>query len=184
MAGSPCLIKNGVLNASKYLNSTFAKRLTRRIGMGVSDNAIYFSFPTNDTTAKTVANSLKSYGCKNAILLDGGGSQYVGKVENGKVIHLDNNKKNRAVSTWFLIYLKKQKPTFPKVYEVVNCTSLNMRIKPDVASAIYKPASFPNGKLPKGSRITVFEIVYNEKEKRYWAKSYGHYVAMEYLKEV
>ena len=51
----------------------------------------------------------KDCGCKNAILLDGGGSQFVGQVVNGKVKHLDNNNQNRPVSTWFLIYLKKDK---------------------------------------------------------------------------
>jgi hypothetical protein len=45
-------------------------------------------------------------------------------------------------------------------------------------------SSIKSGKLKKGDRITVFEIVYNEKEKRYWAKSYGYYVALNYLKEV
>ena len=201
LAGSPCLIKNGVMNTSKYLKSSFANQSTKRIGVGVTDKQIIFHFPLYNQKAQKVADYLKDCGCKNAILLDGGGSQFVGQVKNGKVTHLDNNNQNRAVSTWFLIYLKKEKPVtstptvstndsnltstvfdIPKVYKVT-ATSLNMRVAPDINSAIHTSA-IPSGKLKKNDKITIFEIVYNKKEKRYWAKSYGYYVALNYLKEV
>jgi exopolysaccharide biosynthesis protein len=182
LAGSPCLIKNGVMNTNKYLKSTFANQLTKRIGIGVTDKQIIFHFPLYNAKATKVADYLKSCGCKNAILLDGGGSQFVGQVVNGKVKHLDNNNQNRAVSTWFLIYLKKDKvaapttPTVsnttstssnlistvfevPKVYKVT-ATSLNMRTAPNINSAIHT-TSIKSGKLKKNDKITVFEIVYN-----------------------
>lgn len=200
LAGSPCLIKNGKLNENKYFNSGFALQNTKRIGMGINDNQIIFYFPLGNSKVKPIATYLQTCGCKNAILLDGGGSQYVGKVVNGKVQHLDNNKQNRAVSTWFLVYLKKNKPTStptptttvntnkntvfstPKTY-TVTAKNLNMRTAPDINSAIHT-SIIKSGQLKKGDRIKVFEIVYNEKEKRYWAKSYGYYVALNYLKEV
>lgn len=187
LAGSPCLIKNGVMNTNKYLKSAFANQSTKRIGVGITDNQIIFHFPLYNQKATKVANYLRDCGCKNAILLDGGGSQYVGKVENGKVVHLDNNRQNRAVSTWFLIYLKKNntpknEETFPRVYQVT-AKELNMRTAPDINSPIHK-TTIPSGKLKKGDKITIFEIVYNLKEKRYWAKSYDYYVALNYLKKV
>ena len=201
LAGSPCLIKNGVMNTNKYLKSGFANQSTKRIGIGVTDKQIIFHFPLYNCKAQKVADYLKTCGCKNAILLDGGGSQFVGQVVNGKVKHLDNNNQNRAVSTWFLIYLKKDKPVVtptsvtvnsinfsstvfevPKVYKVT-ATSLNMRTAPDINSPIHTSA-IKSGKLKKNDRITVFEIVYNMAERRYWAKSYGYYVALNYLKEV
>lgn len=180
LAGSPCLVKNGVLNENKYLNSVFARQKTKRIGMGITDKYLIFSFPKNNCTAKNVAQKLMGFGCKNAILLDGGGSQYVGKVNSGKVSHLDANCKNRPVSTWICIYMKKTK-TFPRVYEVVT-SKLNMYSQPDINSALYK-REIPSGVLTKGSRITVFDIVYNEKETRYYAKSYGYYVALTGIKD-
>lgn len=184
LAGSPCLIKNGKLNDNKHFTGSFATQNTKRIGIGVTDKQIIFYFPLGNSTAKKIATQLKSYGCKNAILLDGGGSQFVGQVKNGKVTHLDNNRQNRAVSTWFLIYKKKKSttPTFPKTYEVTG-NVLNMRTKPDITSPLYKK-SIPSGQLKKGDRITVFHIIYNEKEKRYWAHSYGYYVALNLLKEL
>lgn len=181
LGGSPCLIKNGSLNKNKYLATKFANKKTRRIGMGVTDKYLIFSFPNENCTLKNVANKLMAYGCKDAIALDGGGSQYVGKVNNGKVAHLDGNKKNRAVSTWICIYLKK-KPKFPKVYSVITST-LNMRTEPKLTAPLYKKA-IVSGKLKKNDRITVFEIVYNKEENRYWARSYGYYVALNCLEEV
>ena len=84
-----------------------------------------------------------------------------------------NNTDSNLVSTVFDV---------PKTYKVT-ATSLNMRTKPDINSSIHTSA-IPSGKLKKNDRITVFEIVYNKAEKRYWAKSWNYYVALNYLKEV
>lgn len=180
MGSSPTLIKNGALNSNKYLNTRFSNAKTKRIGMGVTDKYLIFSFPQENCTLKTVAKKLLNYGCKDAIALDGGGSQYVGKVSNGKVTHLDGNNKNRPISTWICIYLKKV-PKYPKVYKVITST-LNMRTEPKLTAPLYKK-SIASGQLKKNDRITVFDVIYNKDEDRYWAKSYGYYVALNCLKE-
>lgn len=181
LAGSPCLIKNGSPNSNKYLNSYFARQNTQRIAMGLTDKYLIFSFPKRGCNVKTITQNMSNYGCKNAILLDGGGSQYVGQVVEGKVKHLDGNYKNRPVSTWICIYLNKEK-AFPKIYKVTT-SKLTMRTQPSINSEVHKK-TIPRGYLLKNDRITVFDIIYNEEENRYWAKSYGYYVALNCLEEV
>ena len=181
--GSPHIIWDSELVPS-YLNTSFGVQSTKRIGFGFNNNEIIIGFPTGNTTLTSLAELMKNNGCQYAIAFDGGGSATVGEVStSGTITYLNQKSGNRACGTWLLIYLKKDEqplPDLPAVYELTNYSYCNMRTEPNVNSALATSVRNP-AKLYKGERITVFEIVYNATENRYWGRSYGYWVAMEYF---
>jgi N-acetylmuramoyl-L-alanine amidase len=117
MGGSPNLLWDGELNIDRS-NAYGGKPFTAwdvnigkaiRIGVGFTNDELVFYFPSKKTTIKAVGQYLLNYGCKAAINLDGGGSTKVCKVEDGKLVNLNEPTENRANSTWILIYLHKEK---------------------------------------------------------------------------
>ena len=103
IAGSPCLVKNGV----KYVDwgnkySSYIDGSHKRSCIGFNDKHLFLFASDNENTIDETVNNCLKLGMKYAINLDGGGSCHLQK--DTTVV----KSSSRANVSWILVYLKKQ----------------------------------------------------------------------------
>lgn len=172
VGGYPSLLKDGQIfidNDDKPFNN--ASRARTAIGLTAKNEFVIRVLPDSnvDYTIPQLAENMQSYGCINAINLDGGGSSQI-KSPIGNLVT------GRAVDGFILIYLEPNtdfvlfgsKPGDPKSYKVTT-SSLRVRTGPGVSY------TDTNKRYISGQIIQVI------KTENGWANTADGWCSMEYL---
>ena len=128
LSGAPILVKEGKIGltwGNKISSQIQGKHLRSAIGFNANEVILYCS--DDKITLTTLAERMLSYGCKYAINLDGGGSQYLC---DGETVYKSSTRSNK---TWILLYKNTQDIVCDK-----NSTTISSMSEKVVDNAMFK----------------------------------------------
>lgn len=99
----------------KGLSGAYATAITKRIGLGITKDALVVCFPSKSCNLSTLQAKMQALGCTYAINLDGGGST---SVMDANCKAINTRSEDRANSTWLAIYLKHDDNPLVRVYSL------------------------------------------------------------------